>query len=62
MKLGVYNYTTGKLLGIFLSITERINIGQSGTAKIWYAEEDGTVSSGWPEDVLVKEIPQEELC
>ena len=57
MKLGVYDYHSGVLLGIFLSITERMNIGQSGTTKIWYAEEDGTVSSIWPEDVLIKEIP-----
>ncbi len=56
MNLGVYDYKTGELLGTFLSITERKDIGQSGTAKIWYAEEDGNIAFKYPEQVLVKEI------
>ncbi len=53
---GVYDYHTNEFLGDFLSITERQNIGQSGTAKIWYVDEDGAPACAFMEDILVKEI------
>jgi len=53
--MGVYDYKTGELYGIFLSISEN----DIGSQRLWYAQLDGFVTWKHLEHVLVKEIPPE---
>jgi hypothetical protein len=51
-KLGVYEYETKELLGVFLNVTENNN-----EVKVWYHDDwNESIKFKYREDILIKEI------